>query len=425
MTLNIHLTIYPSTETGAALTQAHKEQQNTGSTESSTSRRLKYEWPIPGTNSTLEIVRIEVDSKSHNAVYKCSGHPSEYLIGPRTLSGNCLIDTLVPLQLALFKAAMHAWLPDLPDEALESITMADCKLDSLTMGYYFEYENPTEAYRAWLNWHQHAKVVFDGSIRMPTRTNAWRKSPVRVTSDSECRDAFLVTLPFGKARVVLKREIGDSPSHKPGVQSAEERTTMLAQLRCLLCFEITVELSKFYYTDSSGLDLQLPPDCQLWNPGAMPDGPVNIIWNRFHWESWLQADLLCENDQVDPENFQPKSALAWQMQEIANAYFEGRYLLRHPQIDDNVKKFEKYREALISKAGIDILNPWSVAQLNLGQTLSQESKLSQRFLPHLSEVFLPHTLAKQTVGVAILKLDAAMQGTPGWLFDASVYEDHI
>ena len=75
MTLNIHLTITPSTETSAALAQAHKEQQNTASTEGSTPRRLKYEWQIPGTSSTLDIVRIEADGKGQSAVYHCIGHP--------------------------------------------------------------------------------------------------------------------------------------------------------------------------------------------------------------------------------------------------------------------------------------------------------------------------------------------------------------
>ena len=423
MTLNIHLTITPSTETSAALAQAHKEQQNTASTEGSTPRRLKYEWQIPGTSSTLDIVRIEADGKGQNAVYHCIGHPGEYLIGRNTLSGNSLIDILVPVQLALFKAAMQALLPELADEVLEGITLAHCKLDTFTMGYYFECENPTEAYRAWLNWYQHAKVVFDGGNRMPTRTNTWRKSPIRVTSDTECRDAFMVALPFGQARVALKRDFGSCPSAKPSLQPPEERMVMLAQLRCLLCIEVTVELSKFYYTDNSGLDLQLPRDCQLWKRSAMPEGPVSIIWNRFHWESWLQAELLGENDEVEPEGFQAKAPLAWEMQEVATAYFDGGYLPKHPQIEGNPKKFEKYREALIARAGIDILNPWNVAQLNLGQTLSREFMLEKRFLPQVNEIFAPHTLAQQTVGPAILKLDAAMQGKPGWSFDASTYED--
>ena len=423
MTLNIRLSITPSADTAAVLAQAHKDQQNAGSTDSNPARRIKYEWLIPGTNSTLEIVRIEADAKTQNVVYHCSGNPADYLIGPHGLCGNSLIEMLVPVQLALYKAAMLAWLPDLPDETLESITHANCKLDSLTLGYYFEYENPTEAYRSWLNWYQHAKVVFDSASRMPTRSNSWRKYPVRVTADTDCRDAFTVTLPFGQARVALKRDLDSYPSAKPSVQSLDERKAMLMQLRSLLTVEVAVDLNKFYYTDNSGLDLQLPRDYQLWNPGSMPEGPVAIIWNRFCWESWLQADLLNEADAVDPDDFEPQSPLSWEMQEVANAYFSGEFLQRHPQIDGNPKKFEKYREALIARAGIDILNPWGIAQLNLGKELKQDFALANRFLPQQHEGFVPHTLAQKTVGAAIRKLDASMQDKPGWSFDASAYED--
>ena len=423
MTLNIRLSITPSVDTAAALAKAHKDQQNAGSTDSNPARRIKYEWLIPGTNSTLEIVRVEADAKNQSAVYHCSGNPADYLIGSYGLSGNSLIETLVPVQLALFKTAMLVLLPDLPDEVIESITPANCKVESLTLGYYFEYESPTEAYRAWLNWHQHAKVVFDSPGRMPTRSNSWRKSPVRVMADSDCRDAFTVALPFGQARVALKRDLDSYPSAKPSVQSLDERKAMLVQLRSLLTVEVTVDLTKFYYTDNSGLDLQLPRDYKLWNPGSMPEGPVAIIWNRFCWESWLQADLLNEADGVDPEDFKPHLPLTWEMQEVAKAYFSGGYLQRHPQIEGNPKKFEKYREALIARAGIDILNPWAIAQLNLGKELKQDFALANRFLPQQHEGFVPHTLAQKTVGAAIRKLDASMQDKPGWSFDASAYED--
>ena len=423
MTLNIRLSITPSVDTAAALAKAHKDQQNAGSTDSNPARRIKYEWLIPGTNSTLEIVRVEADAKNQSAVYHCSGNPADYLIGSYGLSGNSLIETLVPVQLALFKTAMLVLLPDLPDDVIESITPANCKVESLTLGYYFEYESPTEAYRAWLNWHQHAKVVFDTPGRMPTRSNSWRKSPVRVMADSDCRDAFTVALPFGQARVALKRDLDSYPSAKPSVQSLDERKAMLVQLRSLLTVEVTVDLTKFYYTDNSGLDLQLPRDYKLWNPGSMPEGPVAIIWNRFCWESWLQADLLNEADGVDPEDFKPHLPLTWEMQEVAKAYFSGGYLQRHPQIEGNPKKFERYREALIARAGIDILNPWAIAQLNLGKELKQDFALANRFLPQQHEGFVPHTLAQKTVGAAIRKLDASMQDKPGWSFDASAYED--
>lgn len=47
--------------------------------------------------------------------------------------------------------------------------------------------------------------------------------------------------------------------------------------------------------------------------------------------------------------FKRKLPLAWEMQEVATAYFNGGYLPKHPQIEGNPKKFEKYREALIGQ----------------------------------------------------------------------------
>lgn len=423
MTLNIRLSITPSANTGAVLAQAHKNQQKKGSTDGDTARRIKYQWLIPGTNSALEILRIDADGKNQNAVYHCSGNPAEYLIGSHALTGNSLIATLVPVQLAMFKTAVQAWLPELSDEVLEGITHAHCKLDALTLGYYFECESPTEAYRAWLNWHQHAKVVFDGARRLPTRSKSWRKSPARVTADPDCRDAFKVALEFGHARVAITRDFDSYPLAKPIVQSVEERKAMLARLRCLLSIEVTVELTKFHYTDKSGLALQLPRDCKLWNPGSVPEGPMAIIWNRFCWESWLQADLLNETDAVDTEDFKPRLPLTWEMREVAKEYFAGGYLQRHPQIDGDPKKFEKYRAALIDRAGIDILNPWGIAQLNLGRELKLACAFENRFLPQHHEGFVLHTLGQQTVGAAIRNLDTSMQDTPGWSFEASAYED--
>ena len=425
MSIKIHLAITPVGTTADVLTQAHQEQHaSSRAAENTKARRLKFEWSVPGTRSTLEVVRVELDGKARHATYHCTGNPADYLIGQHALSANSQVADLVPLQFALFKVALQSWLPDLSDEALEGITHAHCRLESITVAYYFEFENASEAYRAWLNWHQHAKVVFDGGNRMPTRTNTWKRSPVRVTADADCRDAFLVALPLGQARFALRRDPGSYPSAKPSVQSADKRIEMLAQLRCLLCIEISVELSKFTYIDSSGLALRLPSDFQLWVPSKMPESPAQTIWDRFCWESWLQAELLNESDPMLTEDVEGRSPLAWEMQAVADAYFAGDYLRRHPQIDGDHKKFEKYREALIAKVGIDILNPWSVAKLNLGKELKQDFALENRFLPHRHEGFAPHTLSQQTMGAAICKLNTTMQDKPGWSFDVSAYEDN-
>ena len=144
----------------------------------------------------------------------------------------------------------------------------------------------------------------------------------------------------------------------------------------------------------------------------------------FRAVSKISFSLRSSNDPMLTEDVEGRSPLAWEMQAVADAYFAGDYLRRHPQIDGDHKKFEKYREALIAKVGIDILNPWSVAKLNLGKELKQDFALENRFLPHRHEGFAPHTLSQQTMGAAVRKLNTAMQGKPGWSFDASAYKDN-
>lgn len=421
MSPKINLVITPSGATANALAQAHKESQsNSASSESGKARRLKYEWKVPATQSALEIVRMEADGKTSLANYHCTGNPADYLIARHALSSGCHVAHVVPVQLALFKVALKSHLPLLEDSVLDSITQTHCKLGTLTIPYFFEFQDQTEAYRAWLHWYQHSKAVFDGANRLPTRTSTWRKPPVRVYSDADNRDSFIVNLPFGQARFSLMRDFGSYPAAKSGVQSKDERKDMLAHLHCLLRIEVTVELAKFFYIDSCGLDLQLPSDARLWVPSKMPEDPAYTIWKRFRWESWLDAKLLNEADSDHAED--KSSPLQWQMEEVATAYFAGEYLQRHAQIDADPKKFVKYREALIAKAGIDILNPWNIAKLNLGKELSTIYSYENRFLPQMHDVFAPYTLAKGNIGAAILNLNASLLDEPGWSFDTSPYE---
>ena len=425
MSIKINLAITPVGAAAAALSQAYQEQQaNNGNPGTGKARRIKHEWIVPGTRSVMEIIRTEADSKTKGSmdVYNCLANPADYLIGNNALSSHSQIVKVVPVQLALFKANMKAQLPDLIDSALEAITEDRCKLESFTLPFYFEFENETEAYRAWLEWFQHLKVVLDGANRLPTRTNVWRKSPLRVLTDPDCRNAFIAILPFGQARFALKRDPASYPSATSSGQSLEARKALLAYTRCLLCIEIKIDIGKFYYTDSSELDLQLPADSRLWHIDKMPEDPVKAIWDKFRWETWLEANLLNETDLTADAAEDEKPVLNWQLQEVANAYMAGEYVQRNQHIDDDPKKFVKYREALIAKAQIDILNPWAINKLNLGKTLSPDYTYAARFQPQKNSEFAPYTLSNKTVNGAITKLDSTMQGKPGWTFDASAYE---
>ena len=426
MSIKINIAITPVGVAAVALAQAHQEQQsNSGNPGAGKARRIKHEWKIPGTHSLMETIRTEADAKVKGSldVYNCLANPADYLIGINAFSSNSMIVKAVPVQLALFKTGLKAQLPDLMDSVLEGVTEDHCKLESFTMPFYFEFESETEAYRAWLDWHQHLKVAFDGANRLPTRTNGWKKSPPRVLADLDCRDAFIAMLPFGQARFALKRDPSSYPSITSNAQSLEARKALLAHTRCLLCIEIKVDIAKFYYTDSSELDLCLPTDARLWHFAKMPEDPVKAIWDKFRWETWLEANLLNEADLTADVAEDEKAVLNWQLQEVADAYLAGEYVQRNQHIDNDPKKFVKYREALIAKAQIDILNPWAINKLNLGKVLSPNYTCAARFQPQKNSEFGPYTLSNQTINGAIRRLDSAMQGKPGWAFDASAYQE--
>lgn len=426
MSIHTQISITPEGPVADALAQAHREQQAGSRAAAGKIRRANLDWPVPGTRCVLRISRMEATAKRPHAVYHCEANPADLLVGSASFSAGSFVAHIVPLLFALFKAALRAMLPSVPAGMLEQITLDHCKLERLTLPYYFDLEDPTEAYRSWLKWHQHLKVVFDGPNRLPARRNSPQVLPVRVTHDPDCRDAFLAELPFGHARISVKRDPGLSPVGKPDMQTVEDRKAMLAQLRRLLCIEVTVDLTKFLYTNSFGLDVPLPQEHRLWTHEQLPEDPVKTIWKCFRWECWLEADLLNEFTHIplayESDNA-PTPPLPHQAQDLMRAYLDGESLYRHPHIDSDPKKFIRCREALISKAGIDILNPWSVAQLNLCQAMSQEFRFEDRFLPQEKELFAPHTLTKQGLGAAIQRLHAAMQGQVGWAFDISRYEE--
>ena len=427
MSIKFNLAITPVGAAAAALTQAHNEQQASNATPGAgKSRRNKHDWKIPGTRSEMEIIRTEADSGTQGsmAVYNSIANPADYLIGLHAFSSASLVIHLAPLQLALFKASLKVQLPNLPDSVLDAITVENCSLESLTIPFYFEYENETEAHRAFLDWLQHLKIVFDSADRMPSRSTTWKKTTPRVNTDPEDRNAFITTLPFGQARFSLKRDAGSYPSTFSNAGSVEERKALTAQTRCLLCIEIKVDLRKFDYKDedSSDINVQLPRDYRLWHSEKMSQDPVKEIWKQFRWETWLDANLLTEADLTTVAAYVEKTGMNWQFQEVATSYLEGERVQRHKHIGNDPKKFVQYREALIKKAHIDILNPWAINKLNLGKILSPDFTYEARFQPQKNSEFAPHTLSHQTIKGSIFNLDTVMQGQPGWIYDTSPYE---
>lgn len=420
MSIKLNITISPKGAAAAALTNAHKEHKNGAlATASSQQRRSsKFERSVPGTMIPMEIIRTEPDPKIKGSIasYNCISNPADYLIGKCALSSASHIQKVVPLQLALSKVLLKLQFPGLSDSVLESIMIDNCRLDSLTIPYYFECENETEAYRRFLDLHAHLKVVLESGYRPPTRSTTLRKSPPRVHSDPDCRHAFFVTLPFGQARISLKREFDWYPATFQKVDSVKDRNDLFAKTRCLLCIEIKVDLYKFNHFYRAEPELQLPSDSRLWTHGKMPVDPVKQIWDAFRYATWFNVPLAVDEADID------RTRLAWQLQEVVESYLAGKNVVRHMHIGGDPKKFEKFREDLISKAHIDILNPWAINKLNMSKELGPQFACENRFDPSKYPDFSQHTLTKGNFNEAVLKLDYAMQGKPGWMFDTSEYE---
>lgn len=420
MSIELNIAISPKGAAAAALTNAHNEHKNgAAATASSQQRRSsKFERNVPGTMIPMEIVRTEADPKIKGSIasYNCISYPADYLIGRRALSSASNIQKLVPLQLALSKVLLKLQFPSLSDSVLESITIDNCRLDSLTIPYYFECENETEAFRRFLDWYAHLKTVLDSGYRPPTRSKTLRKFPPRVHSDPDCRHAFFVNLPFGQARISLKREFDEYPATFEKVDSVKDRNNLFVKTQRLLCIEIKVDLYKFNHFYRADPELQLPSDSRLWTHGKMPKDPVNQIWDALRYATWFNVPLAVDTADID------QTRLAWQLQEVVESYLAGKNVVRHMHIGGDPKKFMKFREDLISKAHIDILNPWAINKLNLSNELGPQSVYENRCDPSIDLDFAQHALTKGNINEAVLKLDYAMQGKPGWMFDTSEYE---
>jgi hypothetical protein len=110
------------------------------------------------------------------------------------------------------------------------------------------------------------------------------------------------------------------------------------------------------------------------------------------------------------------------LQTVVDDYLAGKDVTSIEDQLNDWKQFHKDRETLISKAHIEILNPWAINKLNRSKELAPQYMYEQRFQPDRDADLAPHTLSKDTINAAILGKVALMQGRPGWSFDASAYE---
>ncbi|BDT66118.1 hypothetical protein os1_02710 [Comamonadaceae bacterium OS-1] len=420
MSLEINLAVTTTGSIAAAINKAHSEKLAETNPEGlRVPRKTKIDWPIPGTKSLMQVTRNEPDLKvkGNATIFDFSAKPADFLLGLNCYSSASHIHKATPVMLALFKASMKENLPSLPDEILDAITADDCSIESLTVPYYFNMEDETKAYQAFLDWLSHLKIVLDGVDKLPIRSNASEKKPTKIMLDPDDRNAFIATFPFGHARISVIRDLGEYPATINKITPTDNRKKIQQLVRNILCIEIKVDIRKFYYFNSENHEVQLPYDYRRWDKKEMKEDPLKIIFESFLYAAWLGADLATDIDEVDPQNLESK------YEEVVATYLKGENTFYHNRINKDSKKYNEFRRLLIKKARIDIQKPWVINKLNLDKLLSPDFTYENRLLPQNNEELAPHTLSHTAINQTILDLDTAMQGKPGWWVDLSNIEE--
>ena len=428
MSMKLTLEIRPKSEVSDALDKAYKLAQTDGTTGgSSKSGRTKYEYLIPGTNIKMEITRNEPSAnamknrqkgtgpaaakkaeQAARANYLCHARPAEYLVESQALSRGCSVKKLSEVQLAIFKAGLKSKFPTLPDSVLQAVEDSDCTLASLSVDYYFEQADDTDAYEMFLDIRRHAEVVLNSAMKPPTRAKGWKKLLPRVHSSDVCRHAFTISLPFGQVHVSLKRERDEYPALLASVKSTDDRQELISTIRCLVCIEVEVDIAKFNAVDSDDLEVFLSSNCQLWTKGKQKENPAKGILDSVRRELMLDTPLATDDDEVDG------SALNDSLQEVLQAYQAGDDVRYHDVMISKPGLFPKYRKTLLSKANVDILIPWSVAKLNLSNKLGAALTFDNSLKFVGNQVLATHALTVKNIDEVIAKFDAQMTDVPGW-----------
>jgi hypothetical protein len=321
------------------------------------------------------------------------------LIGRGALGGNNVFKS-VPVLLYVWKSWLLKEFPSLSSADINAITEDHCKISRVGVELAFEMPSEAEAVSAMLSLHQHCKITLDYAQPLPHKRGIWKKPAPKVTTNSAGRNDFSVMLRYGQVTARTKLDRDERPSSLSTIEDTEQRQVAIAAIRKVIFFEIDFDLEKFKY-ESDGLRWQLPPDHRYWTKAKLPTDPISLIWDEVRYGLWLNVALLTER----PEDLTSK--LAWQFQEVLDAYFAGENVARHKHMGVDSKEFAKIREVLIDKAQVDILIPWSIHRLNssesLGALLKYENRLDARSTPELA----CHALTPDNFDSAIAALKSA------------------
>ena len=368
-------------------------------------RHLKHVYSIPRKRASPELVR---ESLAGKVEYQLHLHPQDLLIGVRALLGNYQISRVVAWAIAIFKAALKSFLPSLDEGVLMSLSDDDFQLISLTTCKYVKFTSEAKAMQAILMTYVHCKITLDNGVVIPKRKNDWKKPTPVVISDETHRNTFCIALPYGSVKVSLKRDNDEYPETLQNLKNDDHRMGMRASTRTLLCIEITNHLAHFQYWGDDGKFHRLPEDHRDWTKSNLPCNPHDLFRKQADYEMWLNVPLATKEEEVRRDGLSPYE------KQVLDAYLAGTHILSRNLLPEKYDEAMAIHEALVTKAGVNILTPWAIFKNHKGNRLRELLSGDDLLDPGTDTDFEAHTLGNQNTKAAVTAFCAHMDGIEGW-----------
>jgi hypothetical protein len=370
-------------------------------------RRITSELPIPRKAARPVLIR---ESLAGKVEYQLHLRPEDLLTGPRAMLGNYQVLLVVAWAIALFNAALKHFLPSLDEGVLASLSDNDFQLISLTTCKYVEFDSEAKAMQAILMTYAHCKITLDNGVVIPKRKSDSNKRMPIVIADEKHRNAFVIVLPYGEIKVYLIRDNDEYPETFQYLKDVDSRMAMRARTRTLLCFEMTNDLAHFHYWDDDGTCHRLPEDYRNWTKSNLPCSPHTIFWKQAHFEMWLNVEIATTEEEVRRDGLSPYE------KQVLDAYLAGTHILSRNLLPEHHDEAMAIHEALVTKAGVNILTPWATNKLHKGKLLRELLGDKNLLDPGTDSDFEAHTLGNQNTKAAVTAFCPSMDGIAGWLF---------
>lgn len=364
-------------------------------------RRRKYTFEAisPLTRAPYEVSWTEKNTGEWNqdCVYSITCRPADHLASTKCLTENMLLRTIRPV-VDLFTDAMGQKFPELTD-ALQSLGVEHCSLSHVAADYPFLMESEQQAVGVFSDLFTHCKAVMDGvEHSCSTRKKTLAADFPRVHTHGQERWAFTVDFPFGTATIKLIRSWDDCPKSLNQIKDAEARKEVRALLRCVLLVSIKVDLERFSFGGKT-----LPTNPQLWTHKNLEQDPFKLIWNAFHFETWLNWPLISDESQIDWE------VLNEEERALLRAYLEPVTAdIRQLPFMKQENALGKFHTALINKAFANIEIPWSILRKNQSRELGLMLGYDKRLKPECHPQLRDHTMTREGLEQAHMALTEAM-----------------